>query len=133
MIEILQQNLPGVAIYIQAIPGVQETVVQTKPGLDNARIQTINNMLANICPDPRHAISSTFQEALTYPDGSQIDEYQTSDGIHMGPAGYAAWLIIWLPTPHGIAAISTKAPVPTIFWFVTFISAYSVLLAKSTL
>lgn len=90
MIEILQQNLPGVAIYIQAIPGVQETVVQTKPGLDNARIQTINNMLANIALT-RGCYFVNIQEALTYPDGSQIDEYQTSDGIHMGPAGYAAW------------------------------------------
>lgn len=90
MIEILQQNLPGVAIYIQAIPGVQETVVQTKPGLDNARIQTINNMLANIALT-RGCYFLNIQEALTYPDGSQIDEYQTSDGIHMGPSGYAAW------------------------------------------
>lgn len=90
MIEILQQNLPGVAIYIQAIPGVQETVVQTKPGLDNARIQTINNMLANIALT-RGCYFVNIQEALTYPDGSQIDEYQTSDGIHMGSAGYTAW------------------------------------------
>lgn len=90
MIEILQQNLPGVAIYIQSIPGVQETVVQTKPGLDNARIQTINNMLANIALT-RGCYFVNIQEALTYPDGSQIDEYQTSDGIHMGPAGYTAW------------------------------------------
>lgn len=90
MIEILQQNLPGVAIYIQAIPGVQETVVQSKPGLDNARIQTVNNMLANIALT-RGCYFVNIQEALTYPDGSQIDEYQTSDGIHMGPSGYAAW------------------------------------------
>lgn len=90
MIEILQQNLPGVAIYIQAIPGVQETVVQSKPGLDNARIQTINNMLANIALT-RGCYFVNIQEALTYPDGSQIDDYQTADGIHMGPAGYAAW------------------------------------------
>lgn len=90
MIEVLQQNLPGVAIYIQAIPGVQETVVQTKPGLDNARIQVVNNMLANIALT-RGCYFVNIQEALTYPDGSQIDEYQTEDGIHMNPSGYAAW------------------------------------------
>lgn len=90
MIEVLQQNLPGVAIYIQAIPGVQETVVQSKPGLDNMRIQGVNNRLANIAL-VRGCYFVNIQEALTYPDGSQIDDYQTNDGIHMNPSGYAAW------------------------------------------
>ena len=90
MIEILQQNLPGVAIYIQAIPGVQEDVVQTRPGLDNARIQTVNNMLANIALT-RGCYFVNIQEALAYPAGDQIDEYEAADGIHFNPEGYGVW------------------------------------------
>lgn len=90
MIEILQQNLPGVAIYIQAIPGVQEDVVQTRPGLDNARIQTVNNMLANIALT-RGCYFVNIQEALAYPSGDQIDEYEAADGIHFNPEGYGVW------------------------------------------
>jgi len=90
MIEILQQNLPGVAIYIQAIPSVQEDVVQTRPGLDNARIQTVNNMLANIALT-RGCYFVNIQEALAYPAGDQIDEYEAADGIHFNPEGYGVW------------------------------------------
>ncbi len=90
MIETLQQNLPGVAIYIQAIPGVQETTVQTRPGLDNARIQTVNNMLANIALT-RGCYFVNTQEALSYPAGDQIDEYGAEDGIHFNPTGYGVW------------------------------------------
>lgn len=89
MIQVLQENLPGVAIYIQAIPGVQEYVVQTQPGLDNARIQTVNNMLANLALR-YNCYFVNIGEALNYPDGSQIDEYE-ADGIHFQPSGYTAW------------------------------------------
>ena len=63
-IDMLREQLnPGVILYIQAIPGVQETVVQSKPGLDNARIATVNDLLANLgaaqgmllCEHPRSA------------------------------------------------------------------------------
>ena len=39
LIDMLREQLnPGVTIYIQSIPGVQEDVVASKPGLDNTRI-----------------------------------------------------------------------------------------------
>lgn len=91
-IDMLREQLnPGVILYIQAIPGVQETVVQTKPGLDNARIATVNDLLANLALR-KGCYFVNIREALTNPaDGSQIDEYQTSDGVHFSPAGYRAW------------------------------------------
>ena len=69
---------------------MQETVVQSKPGLDNARIETVNNMLANL------ALRKGFYflnigEVLNQADGSQMDEYTTKDGIHFNAQGYAAW------------------------------------------
>ena len=91
-IDTLREQLnPGVIFYIQAIPGVQETVVQSKPGLDNARIATVNDLLANLALR-KGCYFVNIREVLTNPaDGSQIDDYQTSDGVHFTPSGYRAW------------------------------------------
>lgn len=92
MIDLLRQQLnPGVVFYIQAIPGVQEDVVQTKPGLDNARIFRVNNMLANLALR-KGCYFVNIREALTKPDGSMVDEYDAEyDGVHFNPTGYKAW------------------------------------------
>ena len=92
LIDMLREQLnPGVIFYIQAIPGVQETVVQSKPGLDNARIATVNDLLANLALR-KGCYFVNIREVLTNPaDGSQIDDYQTSDGVHFTPSGYRAW------------------------------------------
>ena len=92
LIDMLRERLnPGVIFYIQAIPGVQETVVESKPGLDNARIATVNDLLANLALR-KGCYFVNIREALTNPaDGSQIDDYQVTDGVHFNPAGYRAW------------------------------------------
>lgn len=91
MIDMLREQLhPGVIFYIQAIPGVQETVIESKPGLDNARIYTVNDLLANLALR-KGCYFVNIREVLTYPsDGSQIDEYET-DGVHFTASGYRAW------------------------------------------
>lgn len=92
LIDMLREQLnPGVIIYIQAIPGVQETVVQTKPGLENGRIFTVNDLLANLALR-KGCYFVNIREVLTNPsDGSQIDDYQVTDGVHFNAAGYRAW------------------------------------------
>ncbi len=90
LIDMLHEQLPGVVIYIQSIPGVQEEVVQTRPGLYAERIMTVNNMVANLALRKGCYFINT-QEALAYADGSAIDEYSASDGIHFNPTGYHAW------------------------------------------
>lgn len=91
MIDMLRELLnPGVVYYIQAIPGVQEWVRDSKPGLDNARIETVNNMLANLALQ-KDCYFINVTEVLNQADGSQVDEYQTKDGIHFQPSGYRAW------------------------------------------
>ena len=92
LIDMLREQLnPGVIFYIQAIPGVQETVVQSKPGLDNARIATVNDLLANLALR-KGCYFVNIREVLTNPaDGSQIDDYQVTDGVHFNAAGYRVW------------------------------------------
>ena len=92
LIDMLREQLnPGVSIYIQSIPGVQEDVVQSKPGLDNTRIATANDLLANMALR-KGCYFINVREALTNPaDGSQYDDYATKDGVHFNAAGYHAW------------------------------------------
>ena len=92
MIDTLREKLnPGVTFYIQAIPGVQEDVVQARPGLDNNRIVSVNNLLANLALR-KGCYFVNIREALTKADGSMIDEYDAEyDGVHFNPTGYQAW------------------------------------------
>ena len=92
LIDMLREQLnPGVAFYIQSIPGVQEDVVQSKPGLDNARIATANDLLANMALR-KGCYFVNVREVLANPaDGSQYDDYATKDGVHFNAAGYQAW------------------------------------------
>ena len=92
LIDMLREQLnPGVIFYIQSIPGVQEDVVQSKPGLDNARIATANDLLANMALR-KGCYYVNVREVLTNPaDGSQYDDYATKDGVHFNAAGYKAW------------------------------------------
>jgi len=91
LIDMLRERLnPGVIYYIQAIPGVRPEVVQSKPGLDNARIETVNNMLANMALR-KGCYFVNPREVLCTPDGVLREEIAYSDGIHMTPAGYGDW------------------------------------------
>ena len=81
MIDMFHESLPNVPIYVQSIPGVQEWVKDSKPGLQNDRIKLVNNLLANMALR-KGCYFVNIAEALNQPDGSQIDEYE-ADGIHM--------------------------------------------------
>ena len=92
LIDILRENLdPGVIYYVQSIPAVQEDVVDTKPGLDNARIATVNDMLANMALRKGCYFVNIGETLNSLTDGSQKDEYETADGVHFNPSGYRAW------------------------------------------
>lgn len=90
MIDMMREVLaPGVPIYVQAVLPVQEYVVNTTPGLDNDRIRTVNNLLANMALR-KGCYFLNLPEIFTNTEGSQLDEYE-GDGIHMVGAGYRAW------------------------------------------
>ena len=92
LIDQLREQLnPGVIFYIQSIPAVQEDVVNTKPGLDNARIFTVNDMLANMALRKGCYFVNIGEVLNSLEDGSQKDEYKTGDGVHFNPTGYRVW------------------------------------------
>ena len=106
LIDMLREQLnPGVAFYIQSIPGVQEDVVQSKPGLDNARIATANDLLANMALR-KGCYFVNVREVLTNPaDGSQYDDYATKDGVHFTREYIASY-------PANVIAIRLTADQP---------------------
>ena len=90
LIDMIHESMPGVSIYVQSIPGVQEWVRDTKPGLDNDRLRVVNNLLANMTLR-KGCYFVNIAEVLNGPDGSQIDEYAVQYGIHLQPSAYTAW------------------------------------------
>ena len=92
MIDLFQQNLAeGVKIYIQAIPPVRPEVVQSKAGLENGRIRTVNNSLAQLALE-KGCYFVDLQECLADEEGNLRADYAAADGIHMNPTGYQAWV-----------------------------------------
>lgn len=101
MIDMFHESLPNVPIYVQSIPGVQEWVKDSKPGLQNDRIKLVNNLLANMALR-KGCYFVNIAEALNQPDGSQIDEYE-ADGIHMA-AGRLYRLVQLSGNPYGMGS-----------------------------
>ena len=62
-----------------------------RPGLYPERIETVNNMLANLALSKGCYFINT-NEFLAGPDGYMKDEYDAEyDGIHLNPTGYRVW------------------------------------------
>ena len=92
LIDMLREQLnPGVIFYIQAIPACRRPLCSpsqdwTTPALPPSTI------CWPIWRCGRGCYFVNIREVLTNPaDGSQIDDYQTSDGVHFTPSGYRAW------------------------------------------
>ena len=88
----------------------------SKPGLDNTRIATVNDLLANMALR-KGCYYINIREVLTNPaDGSQIDDYATKDGVHFNAAGYHAWADYLATHTSGTAAACTAARTRTTFY-----------------
>lgn len=97
MLDEFREMLPGVTFYVLAVPTVQEYVRDgggrqtARPGLYPERIETVNNMLANLALSKGCYFINT-NEFLAGPDGYMKDEYDAEyDGIHLNPTGYRVW------------------------------------------
>ena len=89
-IDDLGVRIPGCEIYIQSILIPTEKGTAAKPGLNAERINRVNNRLAALAFEKGcHYLN--VQEYLCR-DGVLNWDIAASDGIHLNPEGYRAWL-----------------------------------------
>lgn len=89
-IDDLGVRIPGCEIYIQSILIPTEKGTTAKPGLNAERINRVNNRLAALAFEKGcHYLN--VQEYLCR-DGVLNWDIAASDGIHLNPEGYRAWL-----------------------------------------
>lgn len=89
-IDDLGARIPGCEIYIQSILIPTEKGTAAKPGLNAERINRVNNRLAALAFEKGcHYLN--VQEYLCR-DGLLNWDIAASDGIHLNPEGYRAWL-----------------------------------------
>ena len=89
-IDDLGARIPGCEIYIQSILIPTEKGTAAKPGLNAERINRVNNRLAALAFEKGcHYLN--VQEYLCR-DGVLNWDIAASDGIHLNPEGYRAWL-----------------------------------------
>ncbi|MDL2254205.1 GDSL-type esterase/lipase family protein [Ruminococcaceae bacterium OttesenSCG-928-I18] len=89
MLTVMRASLhPEVGYYIQSLTPVRP---DNSPGFDMARIDNLNNMLARMA----------FEEGIYFLDlteplaGDDLylrEDFAGSDGYHLSPSGYAAWV-----------------------------------------
>ncbi len=91
MIDLIKQTRPGIKIYMQSITPVRPNVAAEKPGLNNVRLQRINDELAALALK-KDCYFINLWEPLADAEGNLREEYAAGDGIHMNPTGYAAWV-----------------------------------------
>lgn len=91
MIDLIQQTRPGIQVYMQSITPVRPEVSAQKPGLNNVRLQRINDELAAIAIR-KGCYFINLWEPLADSEGNLRADYAAGDGIHMNPTGYAAWV-----------------------------------------
>ncbi len=91
MIDLIKQTRPGIKVYMQSITPVRPNVAAEKPGLNNVRLQRINDELAALALR-KDCYFINLWEPLADTEGNLREEYAAGDGIHMNPMGYAAWV-----------------------------------------
>lgn len=88
MLQKMKQSLPeGTRFYIQSI-----TPVRPSASYSMGRVDALNDALAKLAYE-ENAYFIDLDEALAGEDGYLRDEFNdSSDGIHLNPAGYTAWV-----------------------------------------
>ena len=89
MLTQVKANLhPEVGIYIQSLTPVRP---DNKPAFDMERIRGLNNQLAKMAWE-ESVYFVDLTEPLLAEDGFLREEFAGSDGYHLSPDGYSAWV-----------------------------------------
>jgi len=91
MIDMIQQALPGIPIYVQSITPVRPELRRTSPGLYKERLQRINDELAALALT-KGCYFVNLWEALADENGDLRADISQGDGYHIKPDGYTLWI-----------------------------------------
>ena len=86
----LRKLMPDAVFYVSAVPYVEESKVQTGDYVNNKNIDTVNQIILDICSTNNYYYLNP-NEVLSDGNGALIQD-ATSDGIHMYPEYCAKWL-----------------------------------------
>lgn len=86
----LRKLMPDAIFYVSAVPYVEEAKVQTGDYVNNKNIDTVNQIILDICSANNYYYLNP-NEVLSDGNGSLITD-ASSDGIHMYPEYCAKWL-----------------------------------------
>ena len=86
----LRKLMPNAIFYVSAVPYVEEAKVQTGDYVNNTNIDTVNQIILEICKC-QWLLLSESNEVLSNGNGALAAD-ATSDGIHMYPEYCAKWL-----------------------------------------
>ena len=86
----LRKLMPNAIFYVSAVPYVEEAKVQTGDYVNNTNIDTVNQIILEICSANGYYYLNP-NEVLSNGNGALAAD-ATSDGIHMYPEYCAKWL-----------------------------------------
>ena len=86
----LRKMMPEALFYVSTVPYVEEAKVQTGDYVNNTNIDTVNQIIREICQANNYYLLDP-NEVLSDGNGSLAQD-ATSDGIHMYPEYCAKWL-----------------------------------------
>ena len=91
MLDMLKEALPNTIIYVQSLTPVTNEATQKNVGLENGRLQTLNQSLAQMAYE-KGLVYLNLWEAFVGPDGQLSADYAQPDGIHLTVSGYEHWV-----------------------------------------
>ena len=87
----LKEALPNTMIYVQALTPVQPEATEKSPGLENSRLQSINDQIAQMAYE-RGLQFLDLYSAFVDENNELSADYAQPDGLHFTVSGYEHWV-----------------------------------------
>ena len=91
MLDMLKEALPNTVIYVQALTPVQPKTTEKSPGLENSRLQSINDQIARMAYE-RGLQFLDLYSAFVDENNELSADYAQPDGLHFTVSGYEHWV-----------------------------------------
>ncbi len=91
MIDLIRKNAPDAVIYVTTITPTTKSIQSKMPNISNERINATNELIVKMCNEKGLALLN-IHDLFVDSEGCLSDSIAYSDGIHLKPSGYKAWL-----------------------------------------